>query len=687
VGNVAQPFGRPFLPGDGEYHQDYLEADHLGHYDGIISYSTCDEMETSNLIRRHGKNMTLHLSTDQSAQQIDIRQYTALFLKWAWLLVLLAVVAAVGMFIYDKQQDPVYQASTKIMIVEPPTTQSASVTDYLSTDRLANTYAELFSTRPLLEGVVQRLDLAMSPAALRGKINVEQKPETKIIILHVKDTDPNRAALIANTMIEILIKQNEEMLAGRFNTAQENLQAQIDAVEKQISTLNAEIAQKTETQNEEQLEKIEANMAEIEGQIVDLQSEITELTYILGLGSEQLSGDSAPRIDPADIGRVSLLRSKELELSQLQSTLEMYQDIYYQLTIGFSGPEGQSAGFDPQRSTLELYQQTYQNLLSDYEAINLARMESENNVVQVEPAIPNPNPISPQIPRDVSLAAVVGLMAGGGLAFLIEMLDDTIKSPEDVTKHLGLPVLGSILHVDEEEGPVTLTQPRSPVSEAFRSLRTNIQFSSVDYPLRTLLVTSPSPMDGKTTVSINLSIAMAQNGFRTITVDADFRRPKLHKALGLSNRFGFSNYFVQSPHDIYKGLQNPTDMDNFHVMTTGSLPPNPSELFGSERMVNILSWFEEYADVVLIDSPPLLPVTDAAVLAPRVDGVILVVKPGVTKLNACKHAVDQLRKVGSNIIGIVLNDIPEKGARSYYYYRNGYYYAYKDYYGEAAQNE
>ena len=631
--------------------------------------------------------MTLHLSTDQSAQQIDIRQYTALFLKWAWLLVLLAVVAAVGMFIYDKQQDPVYQASTKIMIVEPPTTQSASVTDYLSTDRLANTYAELFSTRPLLEGVVQRLDLAMSPAALRGKINVEQKPETKIIILHVKDTDPNRAALIANTMIEILIKQNEEMLAGRFNTAQENLQAQIDAVETQISTLNAEIAQKTETQNEEQLEKIEANMAEIEGQIVDLQSEITELTYILGLGSEQLSGDSAPRIDPADIGRVSLLRSKELELSQLQSTLEMYQDIYYQLTIGFSGPEGQSAGFDPQRSTLELYQQTYQNLLSDYEAINLARMESENNVVQVEPAIPNPNPISPQIPRDVSLAAVVGLMAGGGLAFLIEMLDDTIKSPEDVTKHLGLPVLGSIMHVDEEEGPVTLTQPRSPVSEAFRSLRTNIQFSSVDYPLRTLLVTSPSPMDGKTTVSINLSIAMAQNGFRTITVDADFRRPKLHKALGLSNRFGFSNYFVQSPHDIYKGLQNPTDMDNFHVMTTGSLPPNPSELFGSERMVNILSWFEEYADVVLIDSPPLLPVTDAAVLAPRVDGVILVVKPGVTKLNACKHAVDQLRKVGSNIIGIVLNDIPEKGARSYYYYRNGYYYAYKDYYGEAAQNE
>jgi non-specific protein-tyrosine kinase len=326
-------------------------------------------------------------------------------------------------------------------------------------------------------------------------------------------------------------------------------------------------------------------------------------------------------------------------------------------------------------------------LLSDYEAINLARMESENNVVQVEPAIPNPKPISPQVPRDVSLAAVVGLMAGGGLAFLIEMLDDTIKSPEDVTQHLGLPVLGSILHVDEEEGPVTLTKPRSPVSEAFRSLRTNIQFSSVDYPLRTILITSPSPMDGKTTVSINLSIAMAQNGFRTITVDADFRRPRLHKKLDLSNRFGFSNYFVQSPRDIYEGLQQPTEMENFHVMTTGSLPPNPSELFGSQRMVNILSWFEEYADVVLIDSPPLLPVTDAAVLAPRMDGVILVVKPGVTKLNACRHAVDQLRKVGSNIIGIVLNDIPEKGARSYYYYRNGYYYAYKDYYGEDAQDE
>ena len=632
--------------------------------------------------------MTVQLSTDQSAQQIDIRQYTALFLKWAWLLILLAVVAAVGMFIYDKQQAPIYQASTKIMIVEPPTTQSASVTDYLSSDRLANTYTELFSTRPLLEGVIQRLGLEMGPGTLKAKSSVEQKPETKLIILHVKDTDPNRAALIANTMIEILIKQNEEMLAGRFTTAQRNLQAQIKAVDEQISALNTEITQKTEAQNEEQLQKVEANMEELEGQIVDLQSEITELTYLLGLGAEQVGGEnSAPKIDPADIGRISLLRSKELALSQLQSTLEMYRDIYYQLTIGFSGSEGDSVGFDPQRSTLELYQQTYQNLLSDYEAINLARMESENNVVQVEPAIPNPNPISPQIPRDVALAAVVGLMAGGGLAFLIEMLDDTIKSPEDVTQHLGLPVLGSILHVDEEEGPVTLTQPRSPVSEAFRSLRTNIQFSSVDYPLRTILITSPSPMDGKTTVSINLGIAMAQNGFKTIAVDADFRRPKLHKKLGLSNRFGFSDYFVQSPSDIHEGLQKPTDMENFHVMTTGSLPPNPSELFGSERMINILSWFEEYANVVLIDSPPLLPVTDAAVLAPRMDGVILVVKPGVTKLNACKHAVDQLRKVGSNIIGIVLNDIPEKGARSYYYYRNGYYYAYKDYYGEASQDE
>lgn len=332
---------------------------------------------------------------------------------------------------------------------------------------------------------------------------------------------------------------------------------------------------------------------------------------------------------------------------------------------------------DRLESVLAEYSKTYTSLLQSYESVRLAEASSTSNVVQVEAATPPETPIRPRTLRNTILGALVGLILGVVVVFLIDMMDDTL-SPEDVSRKLGLPILGVIArHQTENGNPVVKYQPRSPVSEAFRSLRTNIQFASVDIPLRTLLITSPSPQDGKSTVAVNLGASLAQSGYKVALVETDLRRPQVHKRVGLSNREGISGLFVQSK-IVLNGTLRETPIDNLFVITSGALPPNPAELLGSEKMSEILQVVSERTDIILLDSPPVMAVTDAVVLAPRVDGVLLVVKPGTTKYAACRQAIEQLHRVGANILGVVLNDV--EITRSRYHYYRGYYYTYYDKY-------
>lgn len=332
-------------------------------------------------------------------------------------------------------------------------------------------------------------------------------------------------------------------------------------------------------------------------------------------------------------------------------------------------------------TTLSQYRQTYANLLQSYEQVRLTEAQSISKVSQVEAAIAPAGPISPRVLNNTALAAVVGLMLAAGLIFLVEALNDTVGSPNDITQHLGLPVLGLIArHPSSDTSLICIEKPRSPVSEAFRALRTNLQYTSVDRPLKTLLVTSPSPEDGKTTMAANLGVTLAQFGRRVVVLDLDMRRPRVHRTLGLANRKGVSDLFVQ-PEFHFNGTLQATEVDGLSVMSSGCLPPNPSELLGSEKMTDILQLLGREADIVVVDSPPLLAVTDAAIIAPRVDGVLLVVKPGVTKLAACRQAVEQLQRVGANLLGVVLNDVDLRRSHYKYSYYKSYYSNYHKYYG------
>jgi len=334
-------------------------------------------------------------------------------------------------------------------------------------------------------------------------------------------------------------------------------------------------------------------------------------------------------------------------------------------------------------TALAQYRQTYASLLQSFEQVRVAEAGSTSNVVQIEESSPPNRPIRPRTLFNTVLAGVVGLILAVLVIFLIETLDDTVKSPDDITRLLNLPVLGLVVrHETSDNNPITIAQPRSPVSESFRSLRTNLQFASVDKPLKVILVTSPSPSEGKTTISANLGIVMAQSGKRVVMVDADMRRPRLHKMLGLPNRKGLSSLFVQPKVNLDGTLQK-TATDGLLALPAGDVPPNPAELLGSEKLFDILNQIGNESDLTIIDSPPVMAVTDSAVLAHRVDGVLLVLKPGTTKLAAARQAVDQLRRVGANPLGVVLNVVDFSRSRYTYYHYKGYYYTYHYYYDES----
>jgi capsular exopolysaccharide synthesis family protein len=223
---------------------------------------------------------------------------------------------------------------------------------------------------------------------------------------------------------------------------------------------------------------------------------------------------------------------------------------------------------------------------------------------------------------------------------------------------------------------ITIDEPRSPVSEAFRSLRTNFQFTSVDKPMRSLLITSAGIGEGKTLVAANLSVVLAQGGSQVTLVDTDLRRPRIHRQLKIPNRRGLTSLFMRPDINLDGALQE-AGVNGLSAITSGNLPPNPAELLGSERMRNILEKICQQSHVVVFDSPPVIAVTDAVILSQVVDGVLLVVQPGKSKIAALQKTVEQLKRVGANIIGVVLNNVRHNAARYSYYY---YYYS-DDYYG------
>ncbi|HEY81588.1 MAG TPA: polysaccharide biosynthesis tyrosine autokinase [Caldilineae bacterium] len=329
---------------------------------------------------------------------------------------------------------------------------------------------------------------------------------------------------------------------------------------------------------------------------------------------------------------------------------------------------------------LAQYRSTYGNVLAQLENIRLAEANALDTITVVEPATPPERPVRPRVLMNTLLAMIVGGMMGLGAAFLIEYLDDTVKTPDDISRITTLSTLGIIAKSKGNDGKlIALEDPRSPIVEAYRTVRTGIQFAGIDKPLRTLVVTSAEPGEGKSTVAANLAIVMAQAGSKVVLIDADLRKPTQHKRWGLPNTVGLTGALLMDElSENMESLLTPTLVDNLWLLTSGQLPHNPSELLGSHKLKELVEFLLNDHDLLIFDSPPALAVTDPVVLGRSMDGVIVVIDAGTTREPALVHVLTEMEKVNANVIGIVLNRYRRGHGAGYYYYYYDRYYSHED---------
>jgi receptor protein-tyrosine kinase len=298
---------------------------------------------------------------------------------------------------------------------------------------------------------------------------------------------------------------------------------------------------------------------------------------------------------------------------------------------------------------------------------------SKDNLLIVAPAVQPTQPVLPKPLSNIALGFLAGFLAGLALAFLLDYLDQSVRSDEVLQERAGLLPLGHIAYVPAKpgrRGELVALNGDSPVVEAYKALRTNLLFSSVDREVKTIVITSAVANEGKSRTAANLAIVLAQAGHRTLLVDADFRRPSQHRIFGRVRNVGLSNLFVQDMSDSSLFVLD-EEVKDLVSLGSGPTPPNPSELLGSGQMKALLARFRKAFDYVVMDTPPVNAVTDASVLAASTDAVILVVETNKATYTAVQHAKQALERVGGKVLGSVMNKMKAAGG-GYYYYDYGY---------------
>jgi polysaccharide biosynthesis transport protein len=381
---------------------------------------------------------------------------------------------------------------------------------------------------------------------------------------------------------------------------------------------------------------------------------------------------------PAIQGRqVEFQKSIDADLQATQDQINATQAQVETL----SGLNVRTATQDADLATLEgrlvSLRATYATLLS------FSSSNASNLLSVVEPAAAPNAPVSPRPLLNTLLAAILGLLVAVGIAAVSEFLNDAIKDSDEVQESTGLSTLGAISRMKGDRARseiyrlAAVLYPRSGIAEAYRTLRTNTEFAAVDAPIRTLLVTSSMPGEGKTITAANLAVVFAQAGRRVLLVDADLRKPGVHLVFDIPNAHGLTT-LLRSDEVSLDAIAQVTEQDNLRVLTTGPLPPNPAELLGSQRMRTILERLKAGCDLVIFDSPPLQAVTDSAILSSFLDGTLLVIDAKHSRRRTVVLGREALSKAGAKVLGAVLNRIPVRAHYPDYY---------GDSYGSKAQPE
>ncbi len=505
-------------------------------------------------------------------------------------------------------------------------------------------------------------------------------------------------------------EENRKIAESKFNainTSSERLNALVEVEMQRYITERENDVRRSIIDIQKDIAKLNAERAKLLEEYQASAPEIKEIDQQIKSLKEDVSGSRDRNTDDLQKFRESraktILDNFKREYLQSKETEDKIRSSFSQQYVLAQGQDQSAVSIRLLQQDIDTKRGFLQNLENQQRANDIEALGTDNNIAQVEVAIPPDKPIAPSRLTSVLAAFFLSSIFGAGLALFLEYLDDTIRSTEDVEKYLGLPALAAIpviglmqkkrfllVGANEENQSnrksdlLIHTDTRSATAEAFRQLRTSILLSTAGHAPKSLLVTSSLPAEGKTTTATNTAISLAQTGAKVLIIDADMRRPQLHSIFGISNNVGLSTVLSSTldEEDVFKCVQYDADA-NLHLLPAGPVPPNPAELIGSEQMANFLKLLNKKFTHVVVDSPPIASFTDGVLIASLVDGVILVVHSGKSSRQIVRRSQQLLQDVGAKIFGVVLNKINLRSQDSYYY--QSYYH--RSYYRTAGEEE
>jgi len=577
-------------------------------------------------------------------------------------------------------------------------------------------------------------------AGFKGGLRVTLVPNTRIIEIHYRSADKNLAASVVNTLISTYIEQNFKTrfestmqasdwlskqlvdLEMKVQTSQEKLvqyqkeheilgidekqnitTSKLDELNKELTAAESDRMEKesvyrlvqsgdpdtaaaaavtagTGTSTSGLMEKMREQQADLKIQIAQLSTQFgNSYPKVVQLNTQLKEVDAQLQIEMTKV--VSRVRSGYLASLQHESMLRQAMDIQKQQANKLNENAIQ---YSLLKRDVESYRTLYEGLMEKLKEAGVTAGLRSNNIRSVDKARVPTAPSEPNVPRNLTFALALGFTTGIGLAFLLEGIDNTVRTPEQAQVISGLPSLGmiplgskngieaaarrlTVATSREAVELVTQSRPQSQMAEAYRALRTSLLLTSLGGPPKVILVTSALPQEGKTTTSINTAIVLAQKGTRVLLIDADLRRPSIHKTLGMGPKTGLSNVLTGNATLQQAVVRSPL-LPTLFILTAGTPPPNPAELLASSNMRDILAELREEYDHIIVDTPPTLSVTDAVVMSTRADAVVLVIRSGQTTKQALRRSRELLLQVNARVAGVLLNAVDLTSPDYYYYY-------------------
>jgi polysaccharide biosynthesis transport protein len=687
---------------------------------------------------------------------MEIRKLLGIIWRRKWIILQAFLVVFLTAVIGSHLVTPVYESSAKTLIKTSTTASSLLANIGLedlssilsSTETDLDTYIELGTVAPLLESVIEKLQIRdgsgrlMKPDRLKRKsilsailphpyVEISQIEDADLLEIKAISSDPEETAMIANTLAEIFIQDNLMRIRQEYTNARSFIEERIQLERANyLSALETikdfQLRENTvdlETETKLGLNKIVELMKEKEDNIIDLAEvsakiktlksqferhkkipvsniairenpQIEELSKTLSVLEVQLAGELAEKTpEHPEIKALSEKIQKTREELRVQTKISQESSVELEalerdlaaLEVHLEGVNADIRRYTsmletiPEKGTqlaqlqlkLTINEKLYSSLLEYLYQIGIAEAMTVSDVTLVEPAVA-PEPSHPKGPNKMLnslMGAFLGLILGLGLAFLINHLDDTLKTPEDI-KGYGLILLGTVpMFRRRERGLISGSDPKGYVSESYRTVRNSLKFISLDKRMKTIVVTSCLENEGKTTTLVNLGISLCRDGKSVLIIDADLRKPRMHEVLGSrENSVGISTV-LSGEATATQAIQH-THVEGLHLLSSGPVPPDPGSMVESEKIRQLIRDLSPDYDVVLLDTPPILAAGDAVVLAKDADAMLLVLESERITRRSLSQCLDLLKRAGVHPAGAILNKYRIMQRSTYYRYYN-----------------